>query len=77
MQNSLGEVRGRHVCGFRRYVALRGHPPAGRDRAKGEGQVKEPIQKPCKLARYIEWTSRGRVIKAAIEKGVEIVTLRG
>jgi hypothetical protein len=81
--------------------------------------VKEQIQKPSKLARYIEWTSRGRtgrlayvlrpsnlpetfagaewqfdskfnaaeellrdpslksVIKAAIEKGVEIVTLRG
>jgi hypothetical protein len=81
--------------------------------------VKEPNQRRSKLARYIEWTSRGRtgrlayvlsernlpqpitgaewqldsrfnaaeellrepslrhVIKAAIEKGVEIVTMRG
>src|ERR1700739_4800502 len=36
-----------------------GHPPAGRDRAEGEGEMKGPNSKPTKLNRYIEWLSRG------------------
>src|SRR5271166_6295759 len=36
-----------------------------RSGCEGEGQVKEPTQKPSKLARYIEWTSRGRTGRLA------------
>jgi hypothetical protein len=43
----------------RQAIPGRGHPPAGRDRAEGEGEMKVPTSKPTKLNRYIEWLSRG------------------
>jgi hypothetical protein len=39
--------------------------------------VKEPTQKPFKLARYIEWTSRGRTGRLAYVPSKRNLPIRG